>query len=105
MVETNDIFNILHNAVESKYMGKKISHATMAKKLGVSMRTYQDWRLGTTKPQAALAGEGFGECASLPSPSGGGRPGKHSPRKRFIAFWSYNRWKSPLRRALFYANI
>ena len=27
----------------------------MAKKLGVSMRTYQDWRLGTTKPQAALA--------------------------------------------------
>ena len=54
MVETNDIFNILHNAVESKYMGKKISHATMAKKLGVSMRTYQDWRLGTTKPQAAL---------------------------------------------------
>lgn len=55
MVETNDIFNILHNAVESKYMGKKISQATMAKKLGVSMRTYQDWRLGTTKPQAAMA--------------------------------------------------
>ena len=55
MVETNDIFNILHNAVESKQMGKKISQAAMAKKLGVSMRTYQDWRLGTTKPQAAPA--------------------------------------------------
>ena len=55
MVETNDIFNILHNAVESKQMGKKISQAAMAKKLGVSMRTYQDWRLGTTTPQAALA--------------------------------------------------
>lgn len=55
MTETSDIFNLLHNAVESKYMGKKISQATMAKKLGVSMRTYQDWRLGTTKPQAALA--------------------------------------------------
>lgn len=55
LVETNDIFNLLHNAVESKNMGKKISQAVMAKKLGVSMRTYQDWRLGTTKPQAALA--------------------------------------------------
>ncbi|CZE47703.1 Uncharacterised protein [Campylobacter geochelonis] len=55
MVETSDIFNILHNAVESKNMGKKISQANMAKKLGVSMRTYQDWRLGTSKPQAALA--------------------------------------------------
>ncbi|MBP3224441.1 XRE family transcriptional regulator [Campylobacter sp. JMF_01 NE2] len=55
MLETSDIFNILHNAVEAKNMGKKISHAVMAKKLGVSMRTYQDWRLGTTKPQAATA--------------------------------------------------
>ncbi|PSM52556.1 helix-turn-helix domain-containing protein [Campylobacter blaseri] len=55
MVEISDIFNILHNAVESKHMGKKISQAAMAKKLGVSMRTYQDWRLGTSKPQAAMA--------------------------------------------------
>ena len=55
MIETNDIFNLLHNAVESKNMGKKISQAQMAKKLGVSMRTYQDWRLGTSKPQAAAA--------------------------------------------------
>ena len=55
MIETNDIFNLLHNAVESKNMGKKISQAQMAKKLGVSMRTYQDWSLGTSKPQAAAA--------------------------------------------------
>ena len=55
MIETNDIFNLLHNAVESKNMGKKISQAQMAKKLGVSMRTYQDWRLGTSKQQAAAA--------------------------------------------------
>lgn len=54
-METSDIFNILHNAVESKNLGKKISQATMAKKLGVSMRTYQDWRLGISKPQAAVA--------------------------------------------------
>lgn len=36
-------------------MGKKISQAQMAQQLGVSMRTYQDWRLGNSKPQAALA--------------------------------------------------
>ena len=55
MLETSDIFNILHHAVEAKNNGKKISHAAMAQRLGVSMRTYQDWRLGTTKPQAATA--------------------------------------------------
>ena len=27
----------------------------MADDLGVSMRTYQDWRLGISKPQAAFA--------------------------------------------------
>ena len=32
-----------------------ISTAEMADKLGVSMRTYQDWRLGNSMPQAALA--------------------------------------------------
>lgn len=52
MIETNDIFNILHNAIEAKNMGKKISQAAMAKQLGISMRTYQDWRLGNSKPQA-----------------------------------------------------
>lgn len=55
MIQTNDIFNLLHNAVESKNMGKKISHTQMAKKLNVSMRTYQDWRLGNSKPQAVEA--------------------------------------------------
>lgn len=55
MAEISDIFNILHNAVESKNLGKKISQSQMADKLGVPMRTYQDWKLGITKPQAALA--------------------------------------------------
>jgi transcriptional regulator with XRE-family HTH domain len=54
-MEISDIFNILHNAVESKYFGRKISQKEMAKKLGVSMRTYQDWKLGNSKPQSALA--------------------------------------------------
>ena len=54
-VKTNDMFNLLHNAVESKYLGKKISQREMADKLGVSMRTYQDWRLGNSMPQAAPA--------------------------------------------------
>ena len=55
MMKVSDIFNLLHNAVESKYFGRKISQKIMAKKLGVSMRTYQDWKLGNSQPQAALA--------------------------------------------------
>ena len=55
MLETSDIFNILHNAVEAKNNGKKISYAVFCLKKKMSMRTYQDWRLGTTKPQAATA--------------------------------------------------
>ena len=43
MIETNDIFNLLHNAIESKNIGKKILQAQMAR------------RLGNSKPQAALA--------------------------------------------------
>ncbi len=54
-METNDIFNLLHNAVESKFFGKKISQREMAKRLGISMRTYQDWKLGNSKPGAAIA--------------------------------------------------
>lgn len=54
-MKTNDIFNLLHNAVESKFLGKKISQREMAEKLGVSMRTYQDWKLGKSQPQAAEA--------------------------------------------------
>jgi putative transcriptional regulator len=54
-MEVNDLFNILHNAVEAERNGKKISQKEMAQTLGVSMRTYQDWRLGTAKPQAAKA--------------------------------------------------
>lgn len=54
-MEINDLFNLLHNAVEAQHNGKKISQKTMAEKLGISMRTYQDWRLGNAKPQAAKA--------------------------------------------------
>ncbi len=54
-METKDIFNLLHNAVESKFLGKKISQREMAKRLGISMRTYQDWKLGNSNPQAATA--------------------------------------------------
>ncbi len=54
-MEINDIFNLLHNAIEAQNFGKKISQKEMAKKLGVSMRTYQDWRLGNSKPQAVMS--------------------------------------------------
>ncbi len=55
MLETNDIFNLLHNAIESKENGKKISLQKMSQRLGLPMRTYQDWRLGNSKPQAVKA--------------------------------------------------
>ena len=52
-MQINDLFNILHNSIESKNNGKKISLKDMANSLGISMRTYQDWKLGRAKPQAA----------------------------------------------------
>ena len=55
MMKTKDIFNLLHNAVESKFLGKKISQREMANRLDVSMRTYQDWKLGNSQPQSAVA--------------------------------------------------
>jgi len=54
-MKTKDIFNLLHNAVESKFLGKKISQREMADRLDVSMRTYQDWKLGNSQPQSAVA--------------------------------------------------
>ena len=54
-MEISDLFNILHNAVEAENYGKKISLQTMADKLGLPMRTYQDWKLGRSSPQAAKA--------------------------------------------------
>jgi len=54
-MESSDLFNILHNAVEAEGNGRKISQKEMAGRLGVSMRTYQDWRLGKAKPPAARA--------------------------------------------------
>ena len=53
-MQISDLFGILHNAIEAQQFGKKISQKEMADKFGVSMRTYQDWRLGKAKPQAAL---------------------------------------------------
>ena len=52
-MQINDLFNILHNSLESQNNGKKISLKDMANRLGISMRTYQDWKLGRAKPQAA----------------------------------------------------
>lgn len=53
-MQINDLFNILHNSIESRNNGKKISLKDMADSLGISMRTYQDWKLGRAKPQAAI---------------------------------------------------
>jgi len=52
-MKIDDLFNILHNSLESKNNGKKISLKDMASQFGISMRTYQDWKLGRAKPQAA----------------------------------------------------
>ena len=54
-MQIDDLFNILHNAVESQHNGRKISLKDMAQKLGIAMRTYQDWKLGRAKPQAAAS--------------------------------------------------
>lgn len=54
-MQINDLFNILHNSLESQNNGKKISLKDMALSLGISMRTYQDWKLARAKPQAAIA--------------------------------------------------
>ena len=52
-MQINDLFNILHNSLESQNNGRKISLKDMALSLGIAMRTYQDWKLGRAKPQAA----------------------------------------------------
>ena len=51
-VAVRDIFNILHNALEAKNNGRKISQKDMSKNLGVPFRTYQDWKLGNSNPIA-----------------------------------------------------
>jgi len=53
-MQIDDLFNILHNSIEAKNNGKKISLKDMADSLGISMRTYQDWKLARAKPQAAM---------------------------------------------------
>ena len=52
-MKIEDIFNIIHNSIESKNNGRKISLKDMSHSLGIAMRTYQDWKLGRAKPQAA----------------------------------------------------
>jgi len=52
-MQINDLFNILHSSLEYQNNGRKISLKDMASSLGISMRTYQDWKLGRAKPQAA----------------------------------------------------
>ena len=49
-MKTSDIINLLHNAVEAENMGKKISQKKMAETCGISRRTYQEWRLGSSAP-------------------------------------------------------
>lgn len=51
-MKTNDIINLLHNAIEAEHLGKKISQKKMAENFGISMRTYQEWRLGSSSPLA-----------------------------------------------------
>ena len=51
-MKTNDIINLLHNAIEAEQLGKKISQKKMADEFGISMRTYQEWRLGNSSPIA-----------------------------------------------------
>ncbi|NLC27175.1 MAG: XRE family transcriptional regulator [Campylobacteraceae bacterium] len=54
-MNTKDIINLLHISVEAQQLGRRISHKEMAKFLGVSMRTYQEWRLGNSSPMAINA--------------------------------------------------
>lgn len=51
-MKTSDIINLLHNAIEAEHLGKKISQKKMAENFGISMRTYQEWRLGSSAPLA-----------------------------------------------------
>lgn len=52
MVESKKIVNLLHSSIEASFLGKRISHKEMADMLGISMRTYQEWRLGNNSPIA-----------------------------------------------------
>ncbi len=54
-MKTSDIFNLIHSSIEATQFGKRISHKEMAEKLDISMRTYQEWRLGNSSPIAVKA--------------------------------------------------
>ena len=53
-MELKNIINRSHSLIEAKEM-KKISQPVMAKKLGVSSRTYTEYTRGTNEPLAMKA--------------------------------------------------
>lgn len=53
-MELKNIINRTHSLIEAKEM-KKISQSNMAKKLGVSSRTYTEYTRGTNEPLAMKA--------------------------------------------------
>ena len=53
-MELKNIINRTHSLIEAKEM-KKISQSNMAKKIGVSSRTYTEYTRGTNEPLAMKA--------------------------------------------------
>jgi len=53
-MELKNIINRTHSLIEAKEM-KKISQSNMAKKIGVSPRTYTEYTRGTNSPLAMKA--------------------------------------------------
>lgn len=54
LMQLKNIINRTHSLVEAKEM-KKISQSSMAKKIGVSPRTYTEYTRGTNEPLAMKA--------------------------------------------------
>ena len=54
LMQLKNIINRTHSLVEAKKM-KKISQSSMAKKIGVSPRTYTEYTRGTNEPLAMKA--------------------------------------------------
>jgi len=53
-MKLKNIINRTHSLIEAKEM-KKISQSSMAKKIGVSSRTYTEYTRGTNEPLAMKA--------------------------------------------------
>ena len=54
LMELKNIINRTHSLIEAKEI-KKISQSAMAKKIGVSSRTYTEYTRGTNEPLAMKA--------------------------------------------------